>query len=72
MLIAVLLCIDGAHVIPGGVARIKRIKQTRAEIAIEGPKIVTQMLTYDPKSLHRRFRPCPVAGHRQVPARVGR
>ncbi|HEY0227947.1 MAG TPA: RDD family protein [Mycobacterium sp.] len=29
--------------------------QTRAQIAIQGPKIVAQMLTYDPKSLHDDF-----------------
>jgi Mce-associated membrane protein len=30
--------------------------QTRALIAVEGPKIVAQMLTYDPKSLHDDFK----------------
>jgi Mce-associated membrane protein len=29
--------------------------QTRAQIAVEGPKIVAQMLTYDPKSLREDF-----------------
>jgi Mce-associated membrane protein len=29
--------------------------QTRAQIATQGPKIVSQMLTYDPKSLHDDF-----------------
>ncbi|MDT5347882.1 MAG: Mce-associated rane protein [Mycobacterium sp.] len=29
--------------------------QTRAQVAIQGPKIVAQMLTYDPKSLHDDF-----------------
>ncbi|OBI41846.1 RDD family protein [Mycobacterium colombiense] len=29
--------------------------QTRAQIATQGPKIVAQMLTYDPKSLHDDF-----------------
>jgi Mce-associated membrane protein len=29
--------------------------QTRAQIAVQGPKIVAQMLTYDPKSLHDDF-----------------
>ena len=56
VLIAALLCIDGAHVSYQVVyAREQAIKQTRAEIAIEGPKIVTQMLTYDPKTLHDDF-----------------
>jgi Mce-associated membrane protein len=29
--------------------------QTRAQIAVQGPRIVAQMLTYDPKSLHEDF-----------------
>jgi Mce-associated membrane protein len=29
--------------------------QTRAQLATQGPKIVAQMLTYDPKSLHDDF-----------------
>jgi Mce-associated membrane protein len=36
-------------------ARDRATDQTRAQIAIQGPKMVAQMLTYDPKSLHDDF-----------------
>lgn len=56
VLIAAALCVDGAHVSYLVVyTREQAINQTRTEIAIQGPKIVTQMLTYDPKSLHDDF-----------------
>lgn len=36
-------------------SRDQAIDQTRQQIAIQGPKIVAEMLTYDPKSLHADF-----------------
>ncbi len=36
-------------------SRDRAIDQTRQQIAIQGPKIVAEMLTYDPKSLHADF-----------------
>jgi Mce-associated membrane protein len=36
-------------------SRDRATDQTRQQIAIQGPKIVAQMLTYDPKSLHDDF-----------------
>jgi Mce-associated membrane protein len=36
-------------------SRDRAIDQTRQQIAIQGPKIVAQMLTYDPKTLHDDF-----------------
>ena len=50
------LCVAGAIVSYGVVySRDQATDQTRAQIAIQGPKIVAQMLTYDPKSLHDDF-----------------
>lgn len=53
---ATALCLGGAAV--GGVvvyAQDRASQQTKAEIAVQGPKIVAQMLTYDPKSLADDF-----------------
>jgi Mce-associated membrane protein len=54
--IAVLLCLGGAA---GSVATVflndMRSDQTRAAIQVQGPKIVTEMLSYDPKSLRDEF-----------------
>jgi Mce-associated membrane protein len=56
MLAAALLCVAGAAVgylvVYSGE---QETDQTRAQIAIQGPKMVAQMLTYDPKSLHDDF-----------------
>ena len=50
------LCLAGADVSYGVVyARDRATDQTRAQIATQGPKIVAQMLTYDPKSLRDDF-----------------
>jgi Mce-associated membrane protein len=56
LLTATGLCLAGA-VVSYGVAysRDQATDQTRAQIAIQGPKIVAQMLTYDPKTLHDDF-----------------
>ncbi|MEB3980575.1 RDD family protein [Mycobacterium sp. 663a-19] len=55
-LIAALLCLDGAHVSYAVVySRDRATEHTRAQIETQGPKIVAQMLTYDPKSLHDDF-----------------
>lgn len=55
-LIAALLCIAGAVMSYLVVYQHGRtIDQTRAEIAARGPKIVEQMLTYNPKSLQDDF-----------------
>lgn len=54
--VAALLCLGGAGVGYGVVyARAEATDRTRAEISAQGPKIVAQMLTYDPKSLHDDF-----------------
>jgi Mce-associated membrane protein len=56
VLIATALCLDGAHVSYAVVYTQQRATdRTRAEIAVEGPKLVAQMLTYDPKSLREDF-----------------
>jgi Mce-associated membrane protein len=56
VLIAAWLCLEGAAVSYEEVySPARAADQTRAQIAIEGPKIVAQMLTYDPKSLHDDF-----------------
>lgn len=56
VLIAATLCLDGAHVSYVLVYRAEHAtEQTRAEILNQGPKIVAQMLTYDPKSLQDDF-----------------
>ena len=50
------VCLAGAAISYAVVySRDRAIDQTRQQIAIEGPKIVAQMLTYDPKSLHDDF-----------------
>jgi Mce-associated membrane protein len=54
--VSVLLCVAGAAVsifavyLPGRAA-----EQTRSAVNAQGPKIVAQMLTYDPKSLDQDF-----------------
>jgi Mce-associated membrane protein len=54
--IAALLCIAGAA---SGVVAVylpdRAADQTRDAISVQGPKIVTEMLTYDPKSLKQQF-----------------
>jgi Mce-associated membrane protein len=56
VLSAAALCVAGAV---AGYAMVyapdRATDQTRAQIATQGPKIVSQMLTYDPKSLHDDF-----------------
>jgi Mce-associated membrane protein len=55
-LIAAALCLDGAHVSYGVVySQDRATENTKAQIQTQGPKIVAQMLTYDPKSLHDDF-----------------
>jgi Mce-associated membrane protein len=54
--LAALLCIGGAGSSVLAVLLPDRASdQTRAAIAAQGPKIVTEMLTYDPKSLKQQF-----------------
>ncbi|WP_310778677.1 RDD family protein [Mycobacterium sp. Z3061] len=54
--VAALLCLGGAGVGYGVVyARAQATDRTRAEISTQGPKIVAQMLTYDPKNLKDDF-----------------
>jgi Mce-associated membrane protein len=56
ILTAALLCVGGAAVSYLVVySRDRASDQTRTEIAAQGPKIVAQMLTYDPKSLGDDF-----------------
>ena len=56
VLAAAVLCLAGAAVSYGGVySRDRATDQTVAQIATQGPKIVAQMLTYDPKSLRDDF-----------------
>lgn len=54
--IAALLCIAGAG---SGVVAVylpdRASDQTREAVSAQGPKIVTEMLTYDPKSLKQQF-----------------
>lgn len=51
------LCVAGVAVSYAVVySRDQQTDQTRAQIAIQGPKIVAQMLTYDPKSLSDDFK----------------
>ncbi|MDP7704474.1 MULTISPECIES: RDD family protein [unclassified Mycobacterium] len=53
---AAVLCVGGAGVGYGVVYyRAQAADRTRAEISTQGPKIVAQMLTYDPKNLHDDF-----------------
>jgi Mce-associated membrane protein len=55
-LTAAAICMAGVGVSYGVVyAQERATDQTRAQIAVEGPKMVTQMLTYDPKSLGDDF-----------------
>jgi Mce-associated membrane protein len=50
------LCVAGAVVSYAAVySHDRATDQTRAQIATQGPKIVAQMLTYDPKSLQSDF-----------------
>jgi Mce-associated membrane protein len=50
------VCLGGAAVSYAVVySHDRAIEQTRAQIATQGPKIVAQMLTYDPKSLRDDF-----------------
>jgi Mce-associated membrane protein len=50
------VCVAGAVMSYAVVySRDRAIDQTCQQIAIQGPKIVAQMLTYDPKSLHDDF-----------------
>ncbi|HEY2500991.1 MAG TPA: RDD family protein [Mycobacterium sp.] len=56
VLTAAALCLGGAAVSYAVVYSPDRASdQTRTQIAVQGPKIVAQMLTYDPKSLHDDF-----------------
>ncbi|BAX90525.1 RDD family protein [Mycobacterium shigaense] len=56
VLTAAALCLGGAAVSYAVVySRDQATERTRAQIAIQGPKIVAQMLTYDPKSLQDDF-----------------
>ncbi|MHA7651144.1 RDD family protein [Mycobacterium sp. ML4] len=53
---AAALCLGGAGVGYGVVyAQARATDRARAEISRQGPKIVAQMLTYDPKTLHDDF-----------------
>jgi Mce-associated membrane protein len=53
---AAALCLAGAAMSYGAVfSRDRATDQTRAQLDTQGPKIVAQMLTYDPKSLHEDF-----------------
>ncbi|OBH93211.1 RDD family protein [Mycobacterium sp. E2733] len=53
---AAALCLAGAAMSYGAVfSRDRATDQTRAQLDTQGPKIVAQMLTYDPKSLHDDF-----------------
>jgi Mce-associated membrane protein len=57
VLTATALCLAGTAVSYGVVySRDQETDQTRAQISIQGPKIVAQMLTYDPKSLADDFK----------------
>jgi Mce-associated membrane protein len=55
LLTAAVLCLDGARVSYVVYSRDWAIDQTRAQIQTQGPKIVAQMLTYDPKTLRDDF-----------------
>jgi Mce-associated membrane protein len=56
VLIAVGLCLGGAATSYAVIYhRDRATDETRAQIAIQGPKIVAEMLTYDPKSLRDDF-----------------
>ncbi|HEY1840726.1 MAG TPA: RDD family protein [Mycobacterium sp.] len=54
--IAVLLCVGGAAVSVLAIFLPDRASgQARAAVNVQGPKMVTEMLTYDPKSLQQDF-----------------
>jgi Mce-associated membrane protein len=54
--VAVLLCVAGAAVSLFAIYLPDRASdQTRGAVNVQGPKIVTEMLTYDPKSLKQDF-----------------
>ncbi|CAM4257967.1 RDD family protein [Mycobacterium basiliense] len=56
LLTAAALCLAGAGVSYAvSYSRDRATDQTRAEVAIQGPKLVAQMLTYDPKTLREDF-----------------
>ncbi|AKN15527.1 RDD family protein [Mycobacterium haemophilum] len=56
LLIAAGVCLCGVAVSYAVVySHDRAVDQTRAQIAIQGPKMVAQMLTYDPKSLRDDF-----------------
>ncbi|WP_172827216.1 RDD family protein, partial [Mycobacterium asiaticum] len=56
LLVAATLCLDGAGLgYQVGYAKAQAADHTRAEIAIQGPKLVAQMLTYDPATLQQDF-----------------
>ena len=56
MLTAVVVCVAGVAVSYVAVySRDQAIDRARGQIAIAGPRIVAQMLTYDPKTLHDDF-----------------
>lgn len=56
VLSAAALCLAGAAMsFFGAFLQDRETDQTRAQLATQGPKIVAQMLTYDPKSLHDDF-----------------
>lgn len=56
VLTAALVCAVGSAVSYVAVYRHDRaVDRTRAQIAVQGPKIVEKLLTYDPKSLHDDF-----------------
>lgn len=56
MLTAAAICVAGAAVSYARVySRDQAIDRARGQIAIVGPRIVAQMLTYDPKTLHDDF-----------------
>jgi len=53
---AALLCIAGAGLgVIGAYLPDRAADQTRKAISVQGPKIVAEMLTYDPKSLKQQF-----------------
>ncbi len=55
LLIAAALCLDGAHVSYQVYSHERATAQTSAQVLAQGPKIVAQMLTYDPKTLNDDF-----------------
>jgi Mce-associated membrane protein len=56
LLTAAALCLDGAHVsYAQAYSRDRAIDQTRSELLTQGPKMVAEMLTYDPKTLREDF-----------------